>query len=92
MSEIRPHRAQAYHPLKPIISPLPFTTWVMDTLGPCPKATGQHKYLFVAVDYFTKWTEAEAVALIIATEARKFMWKNIINHYGVLWERIFDND
>jgi len=36
----------------------------MDMLDPFPKATGQHKYLFMAVDYLTKWIEAGAVALI----------------------------
>jgi len=34
----------------------------MDILAPFPKATGQCKYLFMAVDYFTKWIEAKAVA------------------------------
>jgi len=44
----------------------------MDILGPFPKATGQRKYLFVAVDYLTKWMEAEAVASITAIEVRRF--------------------
>jgi len=45
----------------------------MNILGPFPKATDQCKYLFVAVDYFTNWVEAEAVASITATEVRKFI-------------------
>ena len=50
----------------------------MDILGPFPKATGQRKYLFVAVDYFTKWIEAEAVASITTVEVRRFIRQNII--------------
>jgi len=59
--------------ITPIISPLPFTTWGMDRLDPFSKATGQRKYLFVAVDYFTKWIQAEAVASITTVEVRKFI-------------------
>ena len=54
--------------MTPIISPLPFATWGMDILDPFSMATGQRKYLFSAVDYFTKWTEAEAVASITMVE------------------------
>jgi len=41
MSEIRPHPANAHHPLTLIVSLLPFATWGMDILGPFPKATCQ---------------------------------------------------
>ena len=63
----------------------------MDILGPFPKATGQRKYLFVAVDYFTKWIEAEAMASITTAKVRKFIWKNIIACFGVPRIMIFDN-
>ena len=56
-----------------------------------PKATGQRKYLFVAVDHLKKWIEAEAVASITAAEVRKFIWKNIITSFGVPRTMIFDN-
>jgi len=45
----------------------------MDILGLFLKATGQRKYLLVAVDYFTKWVEAKAVASITENEVRKFI-------------------
>jgi len=45
----------------------------MNILGPFSKATGQRKFLPVAVDYFTKWVEAEAVASIIENEVRKLI-------------------
>jgi len=77
--------------MTPIVSPLPFATWGMDILGPFPKATGQRKYLFVAVDYFTKWVEAEAVASITTAEVRKFIWRNIITRFGIPRSIIFDN-
>jgi len=36
----------------------------MDIVGPFPLATGQRRFLIVAVDYFTKWIEAEPLAKI----------------------------
>jgi hypothetical protein len=46
--------------------PWPFAWWGIDLLEPFPKATGQLKYLVVAVDYSTKWIEAEPLAKITA--------------------------
>nr|KYP58122.1 Transposon Ty3-I Gag-Pol polyprotein [Cajanus cajan] len=57
----------------------------MDILGPFPPAKGQVKFLIVAVDHFTKWIEAEAVATI------KFFWKNVITRFEV-YALITDND
>jgi len=54
-------------------------------------ATGQRKYLFIAVDYFTKWIEAKAVASITIAEVRKFIWRNIITRFGIPRAIIFDN-
>nr|KYP39629.1 hypothetical protein KK1_039060 [Cajanus cajan] len=48
----------------------------MDILGPFPPAKGQVKFLIVAIDHFTKWIEAEAVATITANNMQKFFWKN----------------
>ncbi|XP_014492129.1 uncharacterized protein LOC106754604 [Vigna radiata var. radiata] len=48
--------------LMAIIAPWLFAQWGMDITGPLPLAKGQCKYLLVAIDYFTKWIEAEALA------------------------------
>ena len=79
-------------PMTLIFRSLPFVTLGMDILGPFPKVTGQHKYLFVAVDYFTKWIEAEAVFSITIAEGRRFIWRNIITRFGIPCAIIFDND
>ena len=51
-----------------ITSLWPFVQWGIDIVGPLPLGKSQVKFLLVAIDYFTKWTEAEALATI--TEAR----------------------
>ena len=37
----------------------------------------------VAVDYFTKWAEAEALANIRDTDVKKLVWKNIVTRFRV---------
>jgi hypothetical protein len=36
----------------------------VDILGPFPRAVGGYRYLFVAIDKFTKWLEATPVVNI----------------------------
>nr|KYP54578.1 Pol polyprotein [Cajanus cajan] len=63
----------------------------MDILGPFPIAKGQCKFLLVAVDYFTKWVEAEPLANITAANVQKFLWKNIITRFGIPYALVTDN-
>jgi hypothetical protein len=39
----------------------PFAVWGVDILGPFPRAVGGYRYLFVAIDKFTKWPKATPV-------------------------------
>ncbi|XP_014491679.1 uncharacterized protein LOC106754193 [Vigna radiata var. radiata] len=55
--------------LREIISLWPFAQWGMDIAGPLPVGKAQCKYLLVAIDYFTKWIEAEALTIISAQKA-----------------------
>ena len=77
--------------LNPINSPWPFAQWGLDILGPFPQATGNRRFFLVAVDYFTKWAEAEALANIRDMDVKKFVWKNIITRFGVPDSLISDN-
>nr|GEZ36348.1 reverse transcriptase domain-containing protein [Tanacetum cinerariifolium] len=51
-------------PLTPITAPWPFYKWGIDIAGPFPEGPRKVKFLIVALDYFTKWIEAKAVAAI----------------------------
>ena len=63
----------------------------MDILGPFPRATDNRRFVLVAVDYFTKWPEAEALANIWDVDVKKFVWKNIVTRFGVPNTLISDN-
>ena len=47
-----------------ITSPWPFAQLGIDVLGPLPQGKKQVKFLLVAIDYFTKWVEEEALSMI----------------------------
>ena len=74
-----------------MISPWPFALWGLDLIGPMPEGKGQVKYAVVAVDYFTKWAEAEALATITATRIENFVWKSIICRFGIPNAIVTDN-
>ena len=57
-----------YERLTTIASPWLFAQRGIDIVGPLPQGKGQVKFLLVAIDYFTKWVEVEALATI--TEVR----------------------
>ncbi|GJV12831.1 reverse transcriptase domain-containing protein [Tanacetum coccineum] len=43
------------------------------------KWPGKVKFLIVAMDYFTKWIKAKAIATISGSQVKKFVWDNISN-------------
>ena len=45
----------------------------------------------VAVDYFTKWAEAEPLATITAKKIKDFVHKSIVCRYGIPYKLISDN-
>ncbi|KAL5571238.1 hypothetical protein UlMin_020835 [Ulmus minor] len=48
-------------------------------------------YAVVAIDYYTKWVEAEALAKITEQNVTAFIWKNIVCRFGVPRELISDH-
>jgi transposase InsO family protein len=56
----------------------------LDILGPFPRAAGgyRYRYLYVAIDKFTKWAEVEPMRTILAGSAVKFI-KGLVSRFGV---------
>ena len=47
--------------------------------------------MLVAFDYFTKWVEAEPLAIITKGKIQSFVWKNIVYRFGIPRMIISDN-
>ncbi|XP_019176071.1 PREDICTED: uncharacterized protein LOC109171493 [Ipomoea nil] len=67
----------------PVTTAIPFAKWGIDLLGPLPVAPGGLKFCVVAIDYFTKWVEAEPLATITEYQCRRFLWKRVICRFGL---------
>jgi transposase InsO family protein len=55
----------------------------LDTAGPLPETKSGNKYILVAVDHYSKWCEAKAVADHGAKTTTKFLEDDVICRYGV---------
>ena len=47
-----------------ILPSWPFAVWGVDILGAFPRAVSGYRYLFIAIDKFTKWLEATPMVII----------------------------
>jgi hypothetical protein len=77
--------------LSPITSPWPFAKWGVDIVCPMPPGKRGRKFLCVAVDYFTKWAEAEAPTAITTENVTKFLWRMIVCRFGTPHALVTDN-
>jgi transposase InsO family protein len=67
-----------------------FAVWGLDILGPFPRAVGGYRYLYVAINKFTKCPKATLVVKINKQSAVKFI-KSIVCRFGVPNRIITDN-
>ena len=70
-------------PLFPVVSVGPFMKWGIDYVTCNPASAGGHKYIIVAVDYFTKWAEAMPTFKADGEIAAFFVFNQIIARFGI---------
>jgi hypothetical protein len=73
-------------PLQPVMAFEPFVKWgfdFMEPIKPTTKSTG-NQYILVATNYTTKWVEAKTLRDNMAQSVIKFIYENVITHYGCL--------
>ena len=62
----------------------------MDVIGPI-KASNGHRFIFMVIDYFTKWVEATSYANVTKSVVDRFIKREIICQYGLSKRIISDN-
>ena len=78
--------------LNVMVSSWPFSIWGMDVIGLITlKASKDHRFIFLVIDYFTKWVEAASYANVTKSVVARFIKKEIICRYR-LSERIISNN
>jgi hypothetical protein len=63
----------------------------LDTAGPLLETRAGNKYILVAIDHYSKWCEAKAVADHRAKTATRFLEDDLICRYGVPRFVLMDN-
>ena len=75
----------------PIASLWPFSQWGIDIVSPLPQGKRQVKFLLIAIEYFTKWVDAEALSTITEARIQNFVWKNMVCRFEISQTIISDN-
>ncbi|XP_055803944.1 uncharacterized protein LOC129872992 [Solanum dulcamara] len=64
----------------------------MDVIGPIePAASNGHRFILVAIDYFTKWVEASSHKSVTKKVVTDFVRNNIVCRFGIPHSIITDN-
>ncbi|XP_070030260.1 uncharacterized protein [Nicotiana sylvestris] len=64
--------------------PWPFAAWGMDVIGPVePTASNRHRFILVAIHYFTKWVEAASYKVVTKKVVADFVKDRIVYRFGV---------
>lgn len=66
-----------------VITISPFAKWGIDYMTCKPRSTGQHGYIIIAMDYFTKWVEVMPTYSENGKTAAQFLFNHVISRFGV---------
>ena len=73
-------------------SPWPFAVWEIDIIGEVRlKASNGHRYIIVAINYFSKWVKAKSYTIVGSKQMARFIEKNIICRYSLPHHVVTDN-
>ncbi|XP_070007328.1 uncharacterized protein [Nicotiana sylvestris] len=65
-------------------APWPFVAWGIDVIGTIEtKSLNRHRFILVAIDYFTIWVEAVTFKAITKKAVVEFVHSNIIFQFGI---------
>ena len=68
----------------PIIKLWPFRGWGLDFIGKInPPSSKGHRFVLIATDYFTKWTEAVPLKNMTHREVIEFITEHIIHRFSI---------
>ena len=71
-------------PLVPQVTLQPSDKWAIDFVGPInpPAKKSGARYIITAIDYLTRWAEAQPVKTYSASTAENFIFDNILSRFG----------
>lgn len=62
----------------------PFRGWELDLIGEiCPVSSKSHKYIFVGINYFTKWIKVVPLVKVDQVAVINFIQNHMIYRFGI---------
>lgn len=89
--QINGNKRLLHGPRQLVIASGPFEKWGIDAMGPLPRTSNGKIYIIVAIDYMTKWVEAQSVAKVNEKTVSRFVYSHICCRFGAPREVISDN-
>ncbi|MCO5557604.1 hypothetical protein L7F22_011170 [Adiantum nelumboides] len=89
--QINGDRRLIYGPRHSIVANGPFEKWGIDAIGRLLRTSDGKLYILVAIDYMTKWVEAQSVSRVTERTVSKFVYSHICCRFGAPQEIISDH-
>ncbi|MCO5584498.1 hypothetical protein L7F22_038426 [Adiantum nelumboides] len=86
--QINGDRRLIHGPRHPVVANGPFEKWGIDAIGRLPRTADGKLYILVAIDYMTKWVEAQSVSRVTERTVSKFVYSHICCRFGAPQEII----
>ena len=67
-----------------------FERWGINIVGPLPQTEDGYRYIVIAIDYFSRWSEARPLIYANARQVAKFIYEEIICRFGA--SRVLQSD
>ena len=80
------------HELIPSTTYWSFQQWAFDLIGKIhPISSSGHKFIIIAIKYFTKWVKSMSLLATIGKHVSLFILNHIICRYGIPLSIVIDN-
>ncbi|MCO5603989.1 hypothetical protein L7F22_058146 [Adiantum nelumboides] len=89
--QVNGNKRLLYGPRQAVIANGPFEKWGIDAMRPLPRTANGKLYILVAIDYMTRWVEAQSVAKVNEKIVNKFVYTHICCRFGTPLEIVSDN-
>ncbi|MCO5553238.1 hypothetical protein L7F22_006759 [Adiantum nelumboides] len=89
--QVNGNKRLLYGPRQAVIANDPFEKWGIDAMGPLPRTANGKLYILVAINYMTRWVEAQSVAKVNEKTVSKFVYTHICCRFGTPLEIVSDN-
>ncbi|XP_048231328.1 uncharacterized protein LOC125370338 [Ricinus communis] len=67
------------------------SAWGIDIIKEIKPSLNGHRFIVITINYFSKWVKAESFTTMGARQMARFIERNLICKYGVLYHVMTDN-